>query len=143
MGIHFIFEGEKGPQSGKAPHHVAGDLGLERGFHFWLGASGRRYVHTVYSLIECPEVAAANYVIARRHADGSIEALSIARTSTSAPSLNLAEIRRRAAQLGGNEVHLHLLAEDERSAMIAECDMRAAAFAVHPSGADRPTLRLC
>ncbi|MCK9911347.1 hypothetical protein MXD81_19505, partial [Microbacteriaceae bacterium K1510] len=31
-------------------------------FHFWTGASGKRYVHSVYELVECPPLPAANYV---------------------------------------------------------------------------------
>ena len=85
-------------------------------FHFWTGASGRRYVHTVYELLECPPLPAANYVLVRRGAGARRKVLSIGRVANSAPSLNLAEIRQRGAVLGANEVHVHLLAPTAPSA---------------------------
>ena len=66
-------------------------------FHFWTGASGKRYVHTVYELLECPALPAANYVLVRREPGARRQILSIGRVSNSAPSLNLAEIRQRGA----------------------------------------------
>src|SRR4029079_1425138 len=83
-------------------------------FHFWTGASGKRYVHSVYDLLECPPMPAVNYVLVRRNVDGRLEALSIGRVSNGAPSLNLAEIRHRGAELGAHEVHVHLLAENAK-----------------------------
>ncbi len=35
-------------------------------FQFWTGASGKRYVHTVYSLFDCPTLEDANYILVRR-----------------------------------------------------------------------------
>lgn len=93
-------------------------------FHFWTGASGKRYVHSVYDLVECPPLPAANYVFARRDADGRPEALSIGRVTNSVPSLNLAEIRHRAAELGATEVHVHFLADNAKLGKLIEVDLR-------------------
>lgn len=93
-------------------------------FHFWTGASGKRYVHSVYDIFECPPVPAANYVLVRRDANGRPEALSIGRVTSSAPSLNLAEIRHRGAELGATEVHVHLLAESAKIGKLIEFDLR-------------------
>jgi hypothetical protein len=93
-------------------------------FHFWTGASGKRYVHSVYDLLECPPVPAANYVLVRRDASGRPEALSIGRVASSAPSLNLAEIRHRGAELGATEVHVHLLADNSKIGKLIEFDLR-------------------
>jgi len=93
-------------------------------FHFWTGASGNRYVHTVYDLIECPALPAANYVFVRRNANGRPEALSIGRVTSSIPSLNLAEIRHRGAELGATEVHVHLLAGNAKVGKLIEFDLR-------------------
>lgn len=93
-------------------------------FHFWTGASGRRYVHTVYELLECPPLPAANYVLVRREPGARRQILSIGRVSDAAPSLNLAEIRRRGAELGADEVHVHLLAETAKLAKLVEFDLR-------------------
>lgn len=92
---------------------------LSRDFTFWRGATGIRYVHTIYPLFECPELPAANFVLVRRQAGGRAEVVHIGRVEHVAASLNLADIRRNAAGLGANEVHVHLLAEtaDERAAI--------------------------
>lgn len=99
-----------------------------RRFLFWHGASGRRYVHTVYSLLECPELPPSNYVLAKHDAEGTRTALRIGRVTNAAPSLNLAEIRRMAADLGADEVHIHLLAGDTKQARLVEFDLRAGQF---------------
>lgn len=104
-------------------------LSPERQFHYWRGASGCRYVHTVYSLFECPEMPEANYVIVRRGADGSRAALRIGAVESDAPSLNLADIRRRAAQLGAHEIHLHLLSETVADRRRVSDDLRVSLLA--------------
>lgn len=97
-------------------------------FHFWAGASGRRYVHSIYDLLECPPLRAANYVLVRRNAKGRPEALSIGHVSNSAPTLNLAEIRHRGAELGATEVHVHLLADNAKLGKLIEFDLRTGQF---------------
>jgi len=93
-------------------------------FHFWTGASGRRYVHSVYDLCECPPMPAANFVLVRRHANGRAEALSIGRVNNGAPSLNLAQLRQRGAELSADEVHVHLLADTAKDSKLIEFDLR-------------------
>lgn len=94
-------------------------------FHFWSGASGQRYVHSVYSLLECPEVPAANFMLVRRDGSGHREVLAIGRLRHGSSSLNLAEIRLRGARLGANEVHVHLLAPSAEERRAVELDLRA------------------
>lgn len=93
-------------------------------FHFWTGASGKRYVHTVYELIDCPALPAANYVLVRREPGARRKVLAIGRVDQSVPSLNLAEIRKRGAEMGAHEVHVHLLAETAKLAKLVEFDLR-------------------
>lgn len=97
---------------------------IER-FHFWAGASQKRYVHTVYDLIECPELTGGTFVLARRDENGRREVLSIGRLRHPTGSLNLAEIRQRGANLGANEVHVHLLADTDHDMKRVEFDLRA------------------
>jgi hypothetical protein len=103
--------------------HVAS---LDDRFHFWSGASGRRYVHSVYDLFDCPEIPSANFLLVRRDASGFRSVLAIGHVSHKAGSLNLAEIRYRAARLGANEVHVHLLAPSAQERRMVELDLRAA-----------------
>ena len=98
-------------------------------FQFWTGASGRPYVHTVYSLLWCPEIPAANYMLVRRDTCGRRHVLSIAAAEHEAPSLNLAEIRQQGARLGATEVHVHFLAGSARQRQATLADLQAAVAA--------------
>jgi hypothetical protein len=44
------------PQWGPAdePALVCSEAAFAQAFHYWRGASGRRYLHSVYTLIGCP-----------------------------------------------------------------------------------------
>ncbi len=108
---------------------------IER-FHFWRGASGKRYVHSVYALVECPEVDGCNYMLVRRDEAGRRRLLLIGRLSHDAASLNLAEIRQRGATLGANEVHVHLLATSEHDMKMVEVDLRTALALETPTTPD-------
>lgn len=92
---------------------------LTHDFTFWRGATGARYVHTIYPLLECPELPGANVILVRRHQSGRAEVMHIGRVEEAAQCSNLAVIRHKAAQLGANEVHVHLLAKcaEERAAI--------------------------
>jgi len=113
----------------QAPMHEAAQLGgaedIANRFHFWTGATGRRYVHTVYSLRECPALASGNYILVRHQPDGERVVLAIGSAAQEAASLNLAEIRRRGAELGANEVHIHLLAGTSKASKLVEFDLRS------------------
>lgn len=104
-------------------------------FHFWTGASGKRYVHTVYSLFDCPSVEDANYILVRRSDKATRTVLAIGRLCNENASLNLAEIRQHASALGADEVHVHLLAASPQEAMAVEEDLITAQFTVGPRSA--------
>ncbi len=112
-------------QVGLAPNAAArANAANGAAFQFWTGVSGARYVHSVYHLFECPPVEAANYVLVKRHESGHRTVMAIGRAVNTAPSLNLAEIRQRASQLGANEVHVHLLAQGQDDSVRIEADLR-------------------
>lgn len=96
--------------------------------HFWRGASGKRYVHSVYSLIECPPFPNAMYLLVQRTPDGRRRILQIAAAESDAPTLNLARIRQRGAQLDANEVHIYFPAATRALRGLATCDLRAGQF---------------
>ncbi|RPI32043.1 MAG: hypothetical protein EHM67_17020 [Hyphomicrobiaceae bacterium] len=109
--------------------------------HFWSGASARRYVHNVYALIDCPPLPPAVYLLVHRQDDGVCKVLHIASALSDAPTLNLARIRHRAATLGANEVHVHLLATSAKQCRTIACDLRAGLFgnlAAEPVESARP-----
>jgi hypothetical protein len=111
-----------------APVEQQADFEAPTRFHFWTGATGKRYVHTVYSLFDCPPLGIANYVLVRRDGRTARSVLAIGRVSGEAASLNLAEIRQRGAQLGADEVHIHLLAANPQESQAVEVDLRTAQF---------------
>lgn len=115
------------PGAAEAPACPSQPLARER-FHFWIGASGQSYVHTIYSLIDCPAIPACNYLLVRRDAGGKCHALSAGRVADDAPSLNLAHLRHLGASLGANEVHIHLLAGTPKQSKLVEFDLKASLF---------------
>src|SRR5262245_45077859 len=96
--------------------------------HLWRGASGRAYVHSVYSLIECPPLPKASLVLVRREADGRRVALHVGLARSDTATLNLAHVRRRGAQLGANEVHVHFALTASAEHALVACDLRAGQF---------------
>ena len=92
-------------------------------FRFWRGTSGERYLHTVYGLLDCPPLPRTNYMLVRRDQTGINKVLRIGHTSHDTASMNLAEIRHRAARLGATEVHVHFLAGSERDRRVVEFDL--------------------
>jgi len=96
--------------------------------HVWRGASGKGYLHRVYSLIECPPLPKASYVLVRRDRHGCWTALHVGLGQSEAPTLNLAQVRQRGAQLGANEVHVYALARSDAARALVACDLRAGLF---------------
>jgi hypothetical protein len=119
-----------------AEQTVAEALGeIPTRFQFWRGATAKRYIHTVFPLVACPVLGRVNYILVRRNADGTRTLLRIGRTQSDCGTLNRAEVRRRAAQIGANEVHVHLIAETDRQRAIVEMDLQAGLFAtLSPDG---------
>jgi hypothetical protein len=94
-------------------------------FFFWRGATGERYVHTVFSLLECPELPRSIYILVKRDAHERRTVLHVGRADHEANSLNLAEMRFRGASLGANEVHVHFLIEGDRERRLVEFDLQS------------------
>jgi hypothetical protein len=80
----------------------------------------------VYSLIGCPALPKANYVLVRRYDDGRPVALVFGQTKDDAVSLNLAHLRHEGAKRGANEVHIHLLADTPEARDAVKADLIAA-----------------
>lgn len=76
------------------------------GRHLWRGASGRRFRFSTVSLIGCPQPAMATFVLVRRDERGNAVPLHVGVVVSSAPTLNLARIRCKAARVGASEIHL-------------------------------------
>ena len=96
--------------------------------HLWRGASGRGYMHSVYSLIECPPLPQAGYILVRRDASGRRRVLHVGQGLSEEATLNLASVRQRGAQLGANEVHVHFSGAPDAERALAMFDLRAGQF---------------
>lgn len=105
------------------PLLISNDAELENAFHFWQGASGKRYIHSVYSLFTCPELPKANYILVKREPDGSCRALSIGQTKENASSLNLAFLRHSAAKHGANEIHVNVMTKNDHERNLVRLDL--------------------
>jgi len=108
------------------PALVCAEAAFDQAFHYWRGASGQRYLHSVYSLVGCPALPKANFILVRRDDDGTREALLFGNTKADAMSLNLARLRHEGAKIGANEVHIHLLADTAQARASVEADLKAA-----------------
>ena len=113
------------PIPANEPALVCREEQLTQPYHYWRGVSGKRYLHTVFPLIGCPVMPKANYILVRCDEDGTRRPLDIGRTASDAESLNLARLRRRAALLGANEIHVHFLSESARQRRAVEADLSA------------------
>jgi hypothetical protein len=67
-------------------------------------------------------------VLVRRDRHGVPAALHVGLGESDVPTLNLAQVRRRGAQLGANEVHVHLQAASQDERRLVVCDLRAGLF---------------
>lgn len=103
----------------------------------WTGASGRHYVHSVYSLIECPPLPKASYLLVRREPDGRRVVLHVGQGLSDTATLNLARVRQSGAQLGVNEVHVHFSVASDAARSVVVCDLRAGQLGEFSSGPTR------
>ena len=95
-------------------------------FFWWQGASGRWWITTVYPVTRTNIDLASVYLIVRRNPDGTRTPLYIGQTDDTARRMSdHAHSTLFAAMiLGGNELHLHFLAETERERFKIETDLR-------------------
>lgn len=107
------------------PALICRERKIAQPYHYWRGESGARYLHSVYSLLECPALPKATYILVRREQDGARRPLKIGQTMDEADTLNLAHLRQAGARLGANEVHIHLLAESEEERAAVTADLTA------------------
>lgn len=89
-------------------------------FCFWAGASGKRYIHSVYSFRNCPPLPGAIYLVVRQMEGGNRVPVRMGRFSLlwdfPLPS-DFAE--------QGCEIHVHLLAEDSSESTRIYDDLEA------------------
>jgi hypothetical protein len=106
------------------PETLVLDCDFAARFVYWRGASRRRYIHTVYDADACPPLPGAVYMSVARAADGRCRALAVGRF----PKQHAFSLARTAVDgdLAGlaNEIHVHLLAENEAERQAIVDDLR-------------------
>lgn len=102
------------------PTKLPGDpAGADR-FWYWRGASGRKYIHSVYAWGACPPLPGAVYVAVKRH--GSLRiVIAVSRFS---PVWD--DAFRAFRELDADEVHVHLLARNSAHADTVLADLTSA-----------------
>ena len=104
---------------------LASDPQFADRFWYWHGASGEKYIHSVYAPDQCPPLPGAVYVAVRRRG-GLRTALWVGRFQPfwDGP-LALAEAQRLGS-MGADEIHVHLLAGSSLAAEDILADLRDA-----------------
>jgi hypothetical protein len=94
-------------------------------FFYWQGASGRKYIHSVYEMDACPPLPGAVYVAVRR--SGSLRiAVSVGRFQPFWDRTLGQDDMSRLEAMGVDEVHVHLLAKGPENAEIIKRDLSSA-----------------
>ena len=94
-------------------------------FWYWHGASGRRYIHSIYAPNALPPLPGATYVAVRR--TGAMRtAIAVGRFSVFWDQGMSGESRAYWRQIGADEVHVHLLGRDEAATRAIATDLEQA-----------------
>ena len=107
-------------------------------FCYWTGASGKRYIHSVYRPDECPPLPGAVFIEVCRMADGSRKPL---RAGRFAPFWDLPVNSQGNLDAACREVHVHLLAEDDSSTARVLDDLTAGLDLQVRTAPQRPAIR--
>ena len=104
-------------------------------FWYWQGASGKKYIHSVYAVGACPPLPGAIYVAVRRI--GNLR--TVIAINRFAPFWDGTFSAHE--NVDANEIHVHLLARDDVAANAILGDLKAACEESFPSSqrADIPT----
>lgn len=98
--------------------NLPGETGLGDRFWYWCGASGERYIHTIYQAGLCPPIAGAVFVRVMVR-EGQRLALAVGRFGPDG-SIPLGRSD------GEEEIHVHLLARGDAAAEQVRRDLDAA-----------------
>ncbi len=87
----------------------SGSCPQEDRFWYWYGASGTRYIHSVYGIDSAPLLPGAVYIAARRIDERTCQAVACG-TITPAEIADAARFFTMLRNAGAEELHVHLLA---------------------------------
>ena len=93
-------------------------------FWYWRGASGKRYIHSIYDPGRVPPLPGAVYVAARRVPGNRCEALACGLLPRSA-GVRMEQLLDHLRKMGAEEIHVHLLASSPADGLSVRDDLRA------------------
>ena len=96
------------------------ELGMAERFWYWRGASGRNFIHSIYSRGACPPLPGAVYVAVRVR-DGKRHAIATGRFPSFWEGMHRAETT--VANPAADEIHVHLLARNDEAAEAVRKDL--------------------
>lgn len=104
---------------------LSSDPSFKDRFWYWSGASGRKYIHTVYRPDDCPPLPGAVYVAVKRR--GSLRiAVSVGRFGPLWDQTIGSREMQRFRRLGIDELHVHLPGQSPARASAVLQDLREA-----------------
>ena len=92
-------------------------------FFFWTGASGKRYIHSVYAVDDCPPLPGAVFIEVMKLPCGNRKAVRAGRFPPFWDVTPATSSRGRSGRV--SEVHVHLLASDDKSSESILADLLA------------------
>ena len=92
--------------------------------HWWRGADGRWFLHTIYPINAVPDLGACNYIAACPLADGLRRPLYIGETGDGGERFPRHEKLGPAIRLGATELHVYLGARSRRARLDIETALR-------------------
>jgi hypothetical protein len=89
---------------------IPSDPAFKDRFWYWCGGSGKKYIHSVYALEDCPPLPGAIYLAVRRQ--GSLRTvMALGRFMPFWDNVVTGRSLDRLHASGVNEIHVHLLAK--------------------------------
>ena len=99
--------------------------GFRDRFWYWRGASGKRYIHSIYSPQDCPPLPGAIYLTVRKTSDNKRRVVEIGRFEDSWDYVSQLGARKHDGFSHIDEIHVHLLASSEDNAREVVKDLKA------------------
>ena len=85
-------------------------------FWYWKGQSGKKYIHSIYCLAQCPPLPGAIYVTVQKMPDGRRKPLEVGRFANNWDYVEALIEDQRCGLVNIDEIHVHLLASSDKNA---------------------------
>jgi hypothetical protein len=103
---------------------IPSDPSFKDRFWYWRGASGKKYIHSVYGLEDCPPLPGALFVAVRRQGDLRT-VMALGRFMPFWDGVMEGRSLERLHASGVNEIHVHLMAKSPEHCESILADLEA------------------